>query len=566
MRKLSPLIGIIVLAVVIISLNHAVFADHLPIIGSIGEEVNASTGKVYVEKMEVKQISGGGKSVLIDFTFKSTIEGTWSPSVSNWELRDDKGNVHDPLDEWYPITPLPVGDISHGQLRFVIGDSVNPYVLTLREPVNFDSEVNIDVTKEASPKQSIPISELESRRNQIITNGDLELVILNEKIVNEDMFTYNIEFSIKNISEKTNSVDTFLIKDEKGNIFEPDYDQSSFDGKDIFPSHERKGNLTFELNNKPEKIMFIIYESKSNPIILHTGYYPILDSNKSITTINPKSDTTSQYTDTDKESIIPSWIKNNAGWWVDGKINDDSFVQGIQFLIKEEIMKIPSTSKDSISGNNEIPLWIKNTARFWVYDQISDAEFINALQFLVKEGILVIPENTESKSEPNGSILDSLFPNRENLGTEWIIEKNLQYVNPIKEASGIEMDYSNPTMMGFFTPEVVVTIWKFNSNTEPLSEMDHVKSKVKELGGYSELPISKSPFDLDKDCYGVQTILDSGRKDVNFECVLDGYSYYVAVNVSGDQRDLKSDMDNDWLPTANKFMDIVLDKIRKLPK
>ena len=39
---------------------------------------------------------------------------------------------------------------------------------------------------------------------------------------------------------------------------------------------------------------------------------------------------------------IPSWIKNNAGWWADGQIDDNSFVQGIQWLIKEGIMKIES--------------------------------------------------------------------------------------------------------------------------------------------------------------------------------------------------------------------------------
>ena len=39
---------------------------------------------------------------------------------------------------------------------------------------------------------------------------------------------------------------------------------------------------------------------------------------------------------------IPSWIKNNAGWWADGSIDDDSFVQGIQFLIKEGIMSVHS--------------------------------------------------------------------------------------------------------------------------------------------------------------------------------------------------------------------------------
>jgi len=37
---------------------------------------------------------------------------------------------------------------------------------------------------------------------------------------------------------------------------------------------------------------------------------------------------------------IPDWIKNNAGWWADGQIDDRSFVEGIQFLIKEGFMKL----------------------------------------------------------------------------------------------------------------------------------------------------------------------------------------------------------------------------------
>ena len=37
---------------------------------------------------------------------------------------------------------------------------------------------------------------------------------------------------------------------------------------------------------------------------------------------------------------IPDWIKNNAGWWADGQIDDNSFVEGIQFLIKEGFMTL----------------------------------------------------------------------------------------------------------------------------------------------------------------------------------------------------------------------------------
>ena len=37
---------------------------------------------------------------------------------------------------------------------------------------------------------------------------------------------------------------------------------------------------------------------------------------------------------------IPDWVKNNAGWWAAGDIDDSSFVQGIQFMIKEGLMRV----------------------------------------------------------------------------------------------------------------------------------------------------------------------------------------------------------------------------------
>ncbi len=87
---------------------------------------------------------------------------------------------------------------------------------------------------------------------------------------------------------------------------------------------------------------------------------------------------------------IPSWIKNNAGWWADGAIDDDSFIRGIQFLIEEGVMKIPPTSQGTFGGNNEIPSWIKNNAGWWADGAIDDDSFIQGIQFLIEEGILSI--------------------------------------------------------------------------------------------------------------------------------------------------------------------------------
>ena len=89
-------------------------------------------------------------------------------------------------------------------------------------------------------------------------------------------------------------------------------------------------------------------------------------------------------------AAIPTWIKNNAGWWADGSIDDDSFIQGIQFLIKEDVLNIPPTAQGKNSGSDEIPAWIKNNAGWWADGSIDDDSFIQGIQFLIKEGILSV--------------------------------------------------------------------------------------------------------------------------------------------------------------------------------
>ena len=92
---------------------------------------------------------------------------------------------------------------------------------------------------------------------------------------------------------------------------------------------------------------------------------------------------------------IPSWIKNNAGWWADGTIDDATFIQSIQFLIQNDIIKIPqagisSTGQESGSESGTIPSWVKTSAGWWADGAIDDATFIQSIQFLVQQGILIV--------------------------------------------------------------------------------------------------------------------------------------------------------------------------------
>ena len=85
--------------------------------------------------------------------------------------------------------------------------------------------------------------------------------------------------------------------------------------------------------------------------------------------------------------IIPDWIRNNALWWSEDQIDDNTFIQGIEYLIQNQIIMIPSTQQET-SNSQEIPTWIKNNAEWWAADQIDDETFIQGLEFLIKNGII----------------------------------------------------------------------------------------------------------------------------------------------------------------------------------
>ncbi len=87
------------------------------------------------------------------------------------------------------------------------------------------------------------------------------------------------------------------------------------------------------------------------------------------------------------EISIPEWIRNNAAWWADGQIDDKTFIQGIEYLIKNDIILIPKTQQES-SDSQEIPGWIKNNAAWWAEGQIDDETFVQGLQYLIQNGIL----------------------------------------------------------------------------------------------------------------------------------------------------------------------------------
>jgi len=85
---------------------------------------------------------------------------------------------------------------------------------------------------------------------------------------------------------------------------------------------------------------------------------------------------------------IPDWIRNNAKWWSEGAIGDSDFTNGIQFMIKENIISIPDLPEQATETAEGVPDWVRNNAGWWADGLISDDDFISGIKYLVEQGII----------------------------------------------------------------------------------------------------------------------------------------------------------------------------------
>ena len=90
------------------------------------------------------------------------------------------------------------------------------------------------------------------------------------------------------------------------------------------------------------------------------------------------------------EFLLPKWLKANAGWWAQDKIDDSTFASGIQYMIEEQIIRIPNAKSHPNSAVTEIPSWIKTNAAWWHEGRITDSDFVVGIQFLIENGVISI--------------------------------------------------------------------------------------------------------------------------------------------------------------------------------
>ncbi|MEM4391910.1 MAG: peptidase, partial [Candidatus Nitrosotenuis sp.] len=85
--------------------------------------------------------------------------------------------------------------------------------------------------------------------------------------------------------------------------------------------------------------------------------------------------------------LVPSWIKQTAGWWCNKSITDDDFLRGIEYLIKNRVIQI--SEQAGRDKEKVVPDWVRSNSCWWAEGAITDGDFVNGLSYLVRHGIIV---------------------------------------------------------------------------------------------------------------------------------------------------------------------------------
>jgi hypothetical protein len=218
-------------------------------------------------------------------------------------------------------------------------------------------------------------------------NGMDFLIEPNRDYVHLSSITENGQFKIltswepENLKSNSNAKIIFDVTDIflKNRLVSTSYEFSmTQDDRIIF---EQNG-ISTDSKDKHNVVEFMIPEDVSGIVNLN---FKNLDNNNLAKAVIPV--VIDRMTNQSDEISIPEWIRNNASWWAAGQIDDNTFIQGIEYLIKKQVIEISHTAQETLESE-EIPSWIRNNASWWAAGQIDDETFIQGLEYLIQKGII----------------------------------------------------------------------------------------------------------------------------------------------------------------------------------
>ena len=246
--------------------------------------------------------------------------------------------------------------------------------------------------------------------------------VTNNSDVNQE---FAFVFSIDNLDKHVIWVTGLLVP---GQTLSPAISHSFADGASDFDVYLTL--LPKDVLNPENPTDYSVFKDKSNQLA-----NPLSISLQTGSQIRYDSSSESSVLTNQKVEQVPSWIKNNAKWWVNNEIDDAAFLAGIKYLIENGIITLSETpeSKPLASfvdpqkdaqhyldryfneqsykewfdknyqdytiyeavgladpDDKAIPDWIRNNAKWWSEDLITEIDFLNGIEYLIEKKIIQI--------------------------------------------------------------------------------------------------------------------------------------------------------------------------------
>ena len=289
----------------------------------------------------IEQTSVVHQEIIIPKEFGALLLSGFSMSVNGIELSDDIVNVDDFFTE---------GRVVH-------------FIIYQKELLNiFENSSNLNgMNFEITPDRDY------THLSSVTDNGQFRILLSWEPEHLQSNSNAKIIFDITDIFLKNKPVSTnyeFSITKDDQTLFKQD--GISIDSK------TEHNIVNFSI---PDDLSGIVYVNFNN-----------LDNNQFATTSIPIAIHENKKNDF---LLIPNWIYDDALLWSEEKINDEKFIQIINYLIKNEIIII-TQNQSEVFEVSKIPSWIRTITSWWINGEINDETFVKSLEFLVQKNIIPI--------------------------------------------------------------------------------------------------------------------------------------------------------------------------------
>lgn len=92
-------------------------------------------------------------------------------------------------------------------------------------------------------------------------------------------------------------------------------------------------------------------------------------------------------TSADRRVEVPGWIRDEAGLWSLGQVDDGRFLDNLAYLAAGGVIDAGRPAAGSAEGP-AVPPWLRDSAAWWSQGLVSDAEFVDAVEHLMSVGAI----------------------------------------------------------------------------------------------------------------------------------------------------------------------------------